>query len=205
MASQYPFAGKVIAVTGAASGIGLATAHYLAKRGASLSLADIQEKELSAAEISIQSVLTPAAKVLATILDVQKNSQVEQWIERTIAEFGKLDGAANVAGVFVEPSTGIKGLDDKIWDFVLGVNLTGLMYCLRAQIKVISRGGSIVTTSSVAGLVGSAQYPAYTTSKHGVIGLTKCAAREMGDTEVRVNCVVPYVFFLWLVELRIQN
>jgi len=191
MASQYPFAGKVIAVTGAASGIGLATAHYLAARGASLSLADIQERQLSEAELSIKTILHPDAKLLVNLVDVQNNSQVEQWIERTVAEFGKLDGAANLAGVFVEPSTGIKGLDDKIWDFVLGVNLTGLMYCLRAQLKVISRGGSIVTASSVAGMVGSAQYPAYTTSKHGVIGLTKCAAREMGDQEVRVNCVVP--------------
>jgi NAD(P)-dependent dehydrogenase (short-subunit alcohol dehydrogenase family) len=191
MASQYPFAGKVIAVTGAASGIGLVTARYLAQRGASLSLADIQENELLEAEASIKSLLSPNARILTNIVDIQNNSQVEEWIQKTMTEFRKLDGAANLAGVFIEPATGIKGLNDKLWDFILGVNLTGMMYCLRAQMKVISKGGSIVTASSVAGLVGSAQYPAYTTSKHGVIGLTKCAAREMGEEEVRVNCIVP--------------
>lgn len=178
-------------ITGAASGIGLATAHYLAQRGASLSLADNQEKALLEAEIEIKKELIPSAQILATTLDVRYSSDVDEWTTQTIKVFGKLDGAANLAGVFVEPSTGIRGMEDKMWDFVLAVNLTGLMYCLRAQLKVISKGGSIVTTSSVAGLVGSGQYPAYTISKHGVIGLTKCAAREMGDQEVRVNCVSP--------------
>jgi NAD(P)-dependent dehydrogenase (short-subunit alcohol dehydrogenase family) len=135
--------------------------------------------------------LIPTARVLARLVDVRSNSEVEEWTAQTVEEFGKLDGAANLAGVFIEPTTGIKGIDDNIWESVLAINLTGLMYCLRAQLKVISRGGSIVTTSSVAGLVGSSQYPAYTSSKHGVIGLTKCAAREMGDAEVRVNCICP--------------
>ncbi|KIM93561.1 hypothetical protein OIDMADRAFT_46184 [Oidiodendron maius Zn] len=191
MTSQHPFAGKVIAITGAASGIGLETAHYLAHRGASLSLADVQQKELLEAETTIKKELIPNAKVLARLVDVRSNSEVEEWTAQTIKEFGKLDGAANLAGVFIEPATGIKGIDDNIWESVLAINLTGLMHCLRAQLKVISRGGSIVTASSVAGLVGSSQYPAYTTSKHGVIGLTKCAAREMGDAEVRVNCICP--------------
>lgn len=191
MASQYPFSGKVIAITGAASGIGLATAHYLAQRGASLSLADNQQKQLLEAEQAIRSELVPNAKIFSKCVDVRNNSEVEEWTTKTIQELGKLDGAANLAGVFIEPSNGIKGTEDEIWDFVLAVNLTGLMYCLRAQLKVISKGGSIVTTSSVAGLVGSGQYPAYTTSKHGVIGLTKCAAREMGSAQVRVNCICP--------------
>jgi NAD(P)-dependent dehydrogenase (short-subunit alcohol dehydrogenase family) len=177
MASQHPFAGKVIAITGAAS----------------LSLADVQQNELVEAEKAIKKELIPTARVLTKLVDVRNNSEVEEWTAETVKEFGKLDGAANLAGVFIEPATGIKGIDDKIWETVLGINLTGLMHCLRAQLKVISRGGSIVTASSVAGLVGSGQYPAYTTSKHGVIGLTKCAAREMGDAEVRVNCICPYV------------
>jgi NAD(P)-dependent dehydrogenase (short-subunit alcohol dehydrogenase family) len=168
MASQYPFAGKVIAITGAASGIGLETAHYLAHRGASLSLADVQQKELLEAETSIKKELIPTARVLARLVDVRSNLEVEEWTAQTV-----------------------KGIDDNIWESVLAINLTGMMYCLRAQLKVISRGGSIVTASSVAGLVGSSQYPAYTTSKHGVIGLTKCAAREVGDAEVRVNCICP--------------
>lgn len=191
MTNIHPFSGKVIAITGAASGIGLATAHYLAQRGASLSLADNQEKALLEAESAIKEELIPTAKVISKCVDVRRNSDVEEWIAQTISDFGKLDGAANLAGVFIEPSKGIRGTENETWDFVLAVNLTGLMYCLRAQLKVISKGGSIVTCSSVAGLVGSSQYPAYTASKHGVIGLTKCAAREMGSEEVRVNCICP--------------
>jgi NAD(P)-dependent dehydrogenase (short-subunit alcohol dehydrogenase family) len=191
MASAQVFNGKVIAITGAASGIGLATARYLAQRGASLSLTDIQHKTLEDAAESIRKAFQ--VNVLTTVGDISKNEDVEKWISSTILEFGRLDGAANVAGVFVESTAngGITRMMDDVWNFVLGVNLTGMMYCLRAEFKVISPGGSIVNASSVAGLLGSAQFPAYSTSKHGVIGLSKCAAREVGGKEVRVNAIVP--------------
>ncbi|KAH8701512.1 3-oxoacyl-reductase [Talaromyces proteolyticus] len=191
MASTQGFHGKIIAVSGAASGIGLATAHYLAQRGSSLSLLDIQQKALEdAAELIRKSTNT---RVLTTTGDISKNEHVERWIMSTISEFGRLDGAANVAGIFVESTDrgGIANMTDEVWNTVLGVNLTGMMFCLRAQLKVISNGGSIVNTSSVAGLLGSSQFPAYSTSKHGVIGLSKCAAREGGSREVRVNAIVP--------------
>ncbi|EXJ67386.1 uncharacterized protein A1O5_09399 [Cladophialophora psammophila CBS 110553] len=191
MANSKPFKGKVITVTGAASGIGLATARYLAHRGASLSLADVQGKLLDEAADTIRK--ESGAKILATVVDVSKDTDVDQWISSTISTFGALDGAANLAGVYVEGSDrpGIANLDNSTWDFVLTINLTGMMYCLRAQLKVISNGGSIVNASSVAGLLGSAQFPAYSASKHGVIGLSKCAAREAGGREVRVNAIVP--------------
>ncbi|KAK5193084.1 hypothetical protein LTR99_001740 [Exophiala xenobiotica] len=191
MSTMQPLTDKVFGVTGAASGIGLATAHYLGRQGASLSLADISETGLNNAAESIRRATR--TEVLVCVTDVSKPEQVDEWISSTVSKFGRLDGAANLAGVFREfgDSGGIASMDDRLWDSILGINLTGLMYCLRAQLKVMSPGGSIVNASSVAGLLGSAQFPAYSTSKHGVIGLSKCAAREAGSREIRVNAIVP--------------
>ena len=190
MTSLKPLEGKVVAITGAASGIGLATAHYLALRGASLALADIARANLDKAVESVTKQ-SPNVRVMGTVLDVSKPKDVTAWIEKTVSEMGRLDGAANLAAIFTEEAKGIMEMDDDIWNSMIGVNLTGLMHCLRAQLKNISDGGSIVNATSVAGMVGSAQFPAYSTSKHGVIGLTKCAAREAGVRHVRVNVICP--------------
>lgn len=120
------FAGKVIAITGGASGIGLETAKLLSSRGAKLSIADVQEGPLQEGATAIQSV---GGEVFTFKLDVRDRKQVDAWIEKTVHHFGKLDGAANIAGV-TGRSIGVKTadeLEDDDWDFVLGVNLTGLM------------------------------------------------------------------------------
>ncbi|KAJ4369564.1 hypothetical protein N0V83_005326 [Neocucurbitaria cava] len=183
--------GKVIAITGGASGIGLATAHLLASRGATLSLADVSEQGLQDASKSIKAKHN--VDILTFVLDVRKPEQVDGWIEETVAKFGKLDGAANIAGVI--PKTigvgGIAELEAEEWNFVIGVNLTGVMHCLRAQMKAISDGGSIVNAASIAGLQGRPNNAAYSASKHGVIGLTKSAAKEIGAKGVRVNSFAP--------------
>jgi len=190
MAFVQSLKGKVVAITGAASGIGLATAHYLAQRGADLSLADIAQADLDKAAESVRSQ-SPNVQVISSVVDVSKAKDVDSWIQNTIDDLGKLDGAVNLAAIFTEEAKGIIEMTDDTWNSMIGVNLTGLMYCLRAQMKSIAYGGSIVNATSVAGMLGSAQFPAYSTSKHGVIGLTKCAAREVGNRHVRVNVICP--------------
>ncbi|KAF2713315.1 ABA4 protein [Pleomassaria siparia CBS 279.74] len=190
-ASTSSMADKVVAITGGASGIGLATAHLLASRGASLSLADVSESGLEAASKTIRAKHN--IEILTFTLDVRKPEQVDFWIAETVSRFGKLDGAANIAGV-IPKNIGVGGIAEmevEEWDFVIGVNLTGVMHCMRAQMRVIADGGSIVNASSIAGLIGRPNNAAYAASKHGVIGLTKSAAKEIGVRGVRVNSFAP--------------
>lgn len=146
---------RVIAITGAASGIGLATAHLLASHGAHLSLADLNASALSSAEQSIKAKY-PDTKILTFALDVRNESDVAAWIAKTIDVLGGLHGAANLAGVIGE-NIGVKGVQEQDvdeWDFVLGVNLKGVMLCLKHELKVMREGASVVNASSIAGVVG---------------------------------------------------
>ena len=191
MATSLPLAGKVIAITGAASGIGLATAHLLASRGATLSLADLQEAALS--QTASKILETYKTHVHTFVLDVRSREAVDSWIVGTVEKFGRLDGAANLAGV-IGKSIGLNGIadtDEDEWSFIIAVNLTGVMHCMRAQMKVIADGGSIVNAASIAGLTGRPNNGAYAASKHGVIGLTRSAAKEIGIKGVRVNSIAP--------------
>lgn len=192
MSATHQFHDKVIAVTGAASGIGLATAHLLASRGAKLSLADINAEGLREAQSDIQARHTEA-EVITSAVDVTDYDQVEKWTANTIEHFGRLDGAANLAGV-IPKSVGKKGLADQDldeWEFVMGVNLKGVMHCLKAQLSMIQDNGSIVNASSIAGLQGRPNNGAYTASKHAILGLTRTAAKEVGCRSIRVNAVCP--------------
>ncbi|KAI8622964.1 3-oxoacyl-reductase [Xylariaceae sp. FL1651] len=191
MSSTQQFANKVIALTGAASGIGLATAHTLASRGAKLSLADIQLEGLENVMSDLQSKY--GAEVIISKVDVRKYDDVDAWIGNTIQTFGKLDGAANLAGV-ISRNLGLKTLADEDpddWDFVIGVNLTGVMHCMKAEMRVIADKGSIVNASSIAGVTGRERNGGYSASKHGVLGLTRSAAKELGSKGVRVNAICP--------------
>lgn len=191
MTFQKQFEDKVIAITGAASGIALATAHLLASRGAKLSLADVSADALTKHAEEIRTRYS--TDVISFPVDVRDYSKVEDWIDQTKKHFGRLDGAANLAGV-IPKSIGLKGVDEQDldeWDFVMGVNLNGVMHCLRAQLKSIQDGGALVNASSVAGLTGRQNNASYTASKHGVLGLTRSAAKEVGVRNVRVNCICP--------------
>ncbi|KAI1035786.1 hypothetical protein LB505_003828 [Fusarium chuoi] len=177
------FDGKTIAITGAASGIGLAVAKLLASRRAQLSLADMNKAGL---EDALKS-LTGDGHII-TQVDVRDSQEVNAWIEKTVSVFGKLDGAVNMAGVFTH-GTCLRDETDETWDFIMGVNARGVFNCLRAELNHIKSGGSIVSAASVDGQAGFANASVYCASKHAVIGMSRSAAKE--NENIRINCVAP--------------
>ncbi|CRK18143.1 hypothetical protein BN1708_012258 [Verticillium longisporum] len=184
--------GKVIAITGAASGIGRATATQLASLGARLSLADANASLLEEVRAELAEV-AGIENIHSKQVDVRDRGAVEGWINEAVDKFGQLDGAANLAGVIGKQQNiaSIAEIDDDDWDFVIGVNIKGVLNSLRAQIPALKDGASVVNAASVAGIIGLPNSAAYVTSKHGVVGLTKTAAKELGSRHVRVNAVAP--------------
>ncbi|TPX17902.1 uncharacterized protein E0L32_003003 [Thyridium curvatum] len=184
------FNGKVIAVTGGAQGIGLATSKLLASRGASLSIADSNPATLAQVEEDFKAKSWP---VYTSSVDIRDAEKVNEWIEATVERFGRLDGAVNAAGTVgkYHGQKPIAELEDEDWHLVLGVNVTGMMHCLRAELRHIQDGGSIVNIASNQGSRGAPGCAPYATSKHAVIGLTRCAAHDYGSRQIRVNVVAP--------------
>jgi NAD(P)-dependent dehydrogenase (short-subunit alcohol dehydrogenase family) len=145
--------GKIIALTGGASGIGLATAKLLSSRGATVCVADVDPKALEAADEHFSSLKVP---FLITKVDVSTRVEVDNWIDDIVQKYGRLDGAANCAGI-IGKHHGLRTIaeqDDDEWDKIIAVNLTGMMYSLRAELRKISDHGSIVNVSSIQGLIG---------------------------------------------------
>lgn len=192
------FQNKVYAITGLA-GIGLAVAKQLHAQGALLSLADISPSTLETATKTISPTNPDSETIMTAVLDIGSSPAVNAWITSTVQRFGRLDGAANMAGTIgAQHGVGkFVDLTDDEWDTLVGTNLSGMMYCLRAEVRAIMESapdgkgkGSIVNASSIQGVRGFALHTAYSTTKHGVVGLTRSVAKEVGPG-IRVNAVAP--------------
>ena len=176
MNPSYDFTGQVALVTGASSGMGLATAQAFAEAGAAVVLADIKDQALAAAT----DELTAAGyRALAVTCDVADEGQAAAMVERAVATFGRLDMAFNNAGIQIPPSDAADEPAEQ-FDRVHAINLRGVWACMKHELGQMRAQGSgaIVNCSSLGGLVGLPGRAAYHASKHGVIGLTRSAALE---------------------------
>jgi len=183
------FTGKVALVTGAASGMGLATAQAFAEAGAAVVLADAREEKVTQ---QAARLTTAGYKALSIGCDVSEESQVEQMMARAVSEFGRLDAAFNNAGVMARNcSHGRQHLEE--WDRVININLRGVWSCMKHELRHMERqgGGAIVNNASVGALTGNPGIGSYIASKHGVIGPTRTAALEYVKRGIRVNAVNP--------------
>lgn len=192
------FQGKVAIVTGASSGIGRACALAFARRGASVVIADVQAE---GSQETVRMIEAEGGVARFVACDVSSAADVQAMVDFTVGTFGRLDFACNNAGIEGTQAPTADYPHD-MWDRVIGVNLTGVWHCMKSEIPEMLKagGGSIVNISSILGVVGFAGAAAYTTAKHGLIGLTKVAAIEYATQGIRVNSVCPAFIYTPMLE-----
>ncbi|HEY1114062.1 MAG TPA: glucose 1-dehydrogenase [Chitinophagaceae bacterium] len=182
---------KVIIITGAAMGLGLAAAKELAAQGATLALVDYNEKSLADAKEEISKQF-PEIKIIAVVADVSKEEAVKNYVEETVKAFGRIDGLYNNAGIEGRQA-GMTEYDLAVFKKVIDINLMGVYYAMRYVIPVMQQQkyGRIVNVASVGGIRGVLNQTPYVATKHAVSGMTKNAALEYGRDGIITNAIAP--------------
>ncbi|SHE64966.1 3-oxoacyl-[acyl-carrier-protein] reductase [Caloramator proteoclasticus] len=180
--------GKVAIITGAARGIGKATAEKFLKEGASVVICDINQEQVDTAVNELKAI---SENVIGVKVDVTNRAEVDEMVRLTVEKFGKVDCLVNNAGITAD-NTLLK-MTEAEWDRVIDINLKGVFNCGQAVAKVMvdQGGGVILNATSVVGLYGNYGQTNYAATKWGVIGMTKTWAKELGKKGIRVNAVAP--------------